>query len=198
MKSFTQIFVLLKSCLLAILPVSAVTGSEFSFVETQYAHINHNDIDADAGIGIELSIPFNDSWYVTGSNTQSKITSDLDQQLDFTNWFLGVGHFWSWSTTSDIYLQISAETQKLEAEAGRFDKRGASIELGNHYWISDQWLLTIYGRFSDINISDVSDRSSELYFGARLSYKLSESFKLGIGIESGDFDRSELALRFNF
>ncbi|TQV74936.1 porin family protein [Aliikangiella marina] len=183
---------------LAAIGLSPAKANEFGYLEAQVTQVSQSDVTADTGYGIELSIPLSEKWYLIGSNIQSELISDIGVEMDFTNWYLGAGRHWTISPTSTLYLQLSAETQKLAADIGRTDRRGASFELGNHYRVNDNWVLTAYGRYSDINIASMNDRSDEFYFGARLSYQFKPNLEIGFGYESGDFSRTELGLRFRF
>ena len=172
--------------------------SSFSFLEVQSAQIDHSDVDSDGGFGIEFSLSFADNWYVTGNNTENDFTFEDGTEGEYTNWLLGIGHYWSLSDSNDIYLQLSAETQKLKVAAGNIDERGASIEFGSIYQLNESWNFTAHARYSDINITSSDDRSEEFYFGGRFDYAFSDQLQIGLGYEAGDFDRLDLALRFNF
>ena len=181
----------------ATTPLLAET-SAYRYLEAQHTQIDHSDGDLDNGLGIEVSIPLTDNWYVTGSNTKNDFTTDTGVEGEFTNWFLGAGYAWQLSNENSLYLQVSAETQKLTADIATIDERGASIELGNHYQLNESWVFSAHARFSDINIADDAGRSDEFYFGARIDYQLNDNFQLGLGYETGEFDRADFALRFNF
>lgn len=171
----------------------------FSYLEAQFAHIQHSDISTQGNLGIELALPIFDNWFIIGNRTVNDFTQDtLGIEMEYTHWLLGGGYFWTLSESNDLYLQVSAETQRLENRQADEGRRGASIELGSLYNLSDNFDLNIHARYSDINISKSEDRENEFYFGGRLDYKLSPDYKVSLGYEIGDFDRLDVSVRFNF
>lgn len=190
----------LSSILLTMLFSSSTQAEHnpFNYLEVQSAQIDHSDVDSDPGFGIDMSLSFANNWYITGNNVGNDFTFEDGTEGDYTNWFLGVGHFWSLSESNDIYLQVSAETQKLKVAATSIDQRGASIEFGSIYQLNDSWSFTAHARFSDINITSNNDRSEEFYFGGRFDYAINEQLQIGLSYETGDFDRLDFTLRFNF
>jgi len=183
----------------SLISTSALANNDhFDYLEVQFVQQNHSDVDFDNSYGIEGSITFYGDWYLTGNTSKSEFVTDTAEKADYTNWFLGIGHSWSLSDLTKIYAQLSAETQKLESDIAKRDQRGASIEVGTVYQLNDSWSFTAHTRFSDININSNDDRSQEFYIGGRIDYSLSQKLQLGLGYEVGEFDRLNIAIRFNF
>ena len=181
-----------------IITSASADNSHFDYLEVQFVQQNHNDVDFDNSFGIEGSATFYNNWYLTGNTSKSEFATDIGVEADYTNWFLGVGHYWSLNEDTEIYAQLSAETQKIKSAMTSNDQRGASIELGTIYQLNEPLSFTAHARFSDININSNEDRSQEFYFGGRIDYSLSQQFQIGLGYEIGEFDRLNLGLRFSF
>ena len=160
--------------------------------------IDQDDIDTSSGLGLGFKLPLTENWYIDAKHLSVDVTTDMNIDADYTNWYLGVGHSWSVSETASVYLQLSAETQRLKAGPVSLDERGASIELGSHIELNTAWDAEFYGRFSDINITESEPRSSEFYFGARVSYTIIDNLSIALSYETGEFEQAMLGVNFNF
>lgn len=177
---------------------SEQNNQPYRYLELGGAQYEHNDARLDLGVSLELSIPLFKHWYLTGENTQNDFDTFIGPDGEFTHWQLGVGYRWKYSPNFRPYLQLSAETQKLETSEAKAEERGVSVELGGDYQLNPRWTLSPYSRFSDINIAEGSGRANEFYFGATINYQVNDTFDINASYEIGEFSRSEVAFRFKF
>ena len=171
----------------------------FRFFRVDVSQFSADDVEDATGIHGHFSLPIKGRFYATGSIADTEFSSDLDTDIDYSQWQLGFGYHWSLPTHSDIYVELEANTQKLKADGMSRDQRGAVLTLGLKYRFSEHMLIDLSGQYSDIDITGVDDRSGDFRLLLDGEIRLTDNWQVGLATSfGGEIQEIGLYTRFSF
>ena len=158
-------------------------GLSYNFVELGYQNAELDDdfagisVDGD-GYGISGSFEVGESWFVTASYG----TLDFDFGVDLDQLSIGGGFYMDLSDRADFYAAISYIQAEISAPGfGSADEDGYGVTVGLRGMVTDKVELS-----GGISYSDLGDGADGTAFGAGALYSFTDTFALGVNIETDD------------
>jgi len=168
------------------------SGLNYTYAEIGYGQVNIDDPDVDGdGFGIGGSFALTDQFHLFGSYT----TTDLDFDVDATNFDLGFGFNTPLADNIDVVATLSYVYVEFEAAGfGSADDNGLGGGLGLRALLNPQIEL-----FGGVEYVDLSDSGSDTALGLGGRYNFNEQFAVGLaGSWSDDTNSYTLTGRMNF
>jgi len=158
-------------------------GLSYNFVELGYQNAELDgdfagiSVDGD-GYGISGSFEVGESWFILASYD----TLDFDFGVDLDQLSIGGGFYMDLSDRADFYAALSYIQAEVSASGfGSADEDGYGVTVGMRGMVTDKVELS-----GSLSYSDLGDGADGTAFGAGALYSLTDTFALGVGLETDD------------
>lgn len=158
-------------------------GLSYNFVELGYQNAELDgdfagiSVDGD-GYGISGSFEVGESWFIVASYG----TLDFDFGVDLDQLSIGGGFYMDVSDRADFYATLSYIQAEVSASGfGSADEDGYGVTVGMRGMVTDKVELN-----GSLSYSDLGDGADGTAFGAGALYSFTDTFALGVGLETDD------------
>jgi hypothetical protein len=151
----------------------------YTFAEVGYGRvdIDNPNVDGD-GFGIGGSFAIADEFFLFGDYSMA----NLDFNVDFTAFDLGVGFHTPLADAVDVVATLSYEYQEADVSGfGSVDDNGYGLGVGLRALVSPQ--VELHGGLQYV---DLNDSGSDTSFGAGFRFNINEMFAVGLEGNWGD------------
>ena len=158
-------------------------GLSYNYVELGYQHAELDgdfagiSVDGD-GFGISGSFEVGESWFIAASYD----TLGFDFDVDLDQLAVGGGFYMDLSDRADFYAALSYIQAEISAPGlGSADEDGYGVAVGVRGMVTDKVELN-----GSLSYSDLGDGADGTSFGAGALYSFTETFALGVALETDD------------
>jgi hypothetical protein len=167
----------------ALQAAPATGGLEYDYLEVGLINVSAGPVDGD-GLRLGGSFALNETAYLVGAWTDASLDPG---NTDFSTLSVGLGL----RTALDPSLHLIGELSFEDVEVGAGSDDGFALKGGLRKQVTDALELDLY-------VKQVELTNNDTLLGLGAVWKMTQTVRAVLGLESGDADRLMLGLRVAF